>query len=299
MLAMNLNTPQAVQRLIDRLAPWRKKPAAPPVPPLLWQSVLKNHAFLQHLTAPEQAGLQWLAARFLGSKEFTGANGFEITDEIALTIAVQAVLPLLYLGQPGQAFPSRRWSAKHALDWYDDFVGIVVHPGPVMAQRTRTDAHGVVHHYGEALAGEAMQGGPITLSWQDVARASNDHSIQTGHNLVIHEFAHKLDMQDGHADGCPPLPPHFAGTRGPRSARKHWQTVMQAAYDQLCDQLSLAERFDGEPPWLDRYAATHISEFFAVACEAYFVNRSRLQQDFAPLVALFDDFFKPGYKAYK
>ncbi len=296
-----MNKPKAVQRrLIEQLAPlWQAgqrlvgmAPPVPPVPPALWHTVLRQHSFLQHLTLPEQAGLQHLAARFLDSKEFTGANGLVITDEMALTIAVQAVLPLLYLGRPGEKFPARRWSPRHALSWYDDFVGIVVHPGPVLARRTKTDAAGVVHQYGEALAGEAMQGGPVTLSWQDVASASTQ--AHSGYNLVIHEFAHKLDMQDGAADGCPPLPPHFAGTRGPRSARKHWDTVMQAAYEQLRDQLSLADRFGAEPPWLNSYGATHISEFFAVACEAYFVNRQRLAQDFAPLVSLFDAFFRPG-----
>lgn len=285
--------------LRQQLAPWWQRlsgaPGAPPAPPIprgLWEQVLEKHPFVQQLTVPEQAGVQHLAAAFLNGKEFTGANGLVITDEIALTIAVQAVLPLLYLGRPGETFPARRWKPRHALTWYDDFVGIVVHPGPVLARRTKTDAAGVVHHYGEALAGEAMQGGPVTLSWQDVANAGDQ--MHTGYNLVIHEFAHKLDMQDGVADGCPPLPPGFAGTRGPRGARKHWDTVMQAAFEQLRDQLSLAERFGGEPPWLNSYGATHISEFFAVACEAYFVNRVRLAQDFAPLVALFDAFFRPA-----
>ena len=275
----------------QRLSGSSVAPLAPAIPVDLWQRVLEKHPFVQQLTIPEQAGVQHLAAAFLGSKEFTGGNGLLITDEIALTIAVQAVLPLLYLGRPGEKFPARRWKPGHALTWYDDFVGIVVHPGPVMAQRTQTDAAGVVHHYGEALAGEAMQGGPVTLSWQDVASASTQADV--GYNLVIHEFAHKLDMQDGVADGCPPLPPQFADTRGPRSARKHWDTVMQAAYVQLCDQLSLAERFGAEPPWLNSYGATHISEFFAVACEAYFVNRTRLAKDFAPLVVLLDAFFRP------
>jgi Mlc titration factor MtfA (ptsG expression regulator) len=91
-------------------------------------------------------------------------------------------------------------------------------------------------------------------------------------------------MRDGAADGCPPLPS--------RAAHAAWHAVMQPAYDRFREQVTIAERFGGPPPWLDAYGATAPAEFFAVACEAYFVNRERFNQDFAPLTALFDQFFK-------
>ena len=69
---------------------------------------------------------------------------------------------------------------------------------------------------------------------------------------------------------------------------------MQAAYDTFCEQVAMAQRFGAKPPWLDAYGATPPAEFFAVACEAYFVNRERFTQDFAALTALFDRFFKPN-----
>ena len=236
------------------------------IPELLWHQTLQRFSFLARLPASDQQALRLLVGRFLQGKEFTGAHQLEVTDEMAVAIAAQACLPVLHIG----------------LGWYDDFTGIVVHPGAMLARRKAVDAAGVVHDYKEALLGEAMHGGPVTLSWQDVAASSA--SAERGHNVVIHEFVHKIDMKDGLADGCPPLPS--------RRAQAHWQQVMQPAYDQFCDSVAMSERFGAPPPWLDAYGATAPAEFFAVACEAYFVNRERFTEDFASLTALFDQFFK-------
>ena len=237
------------------------------IPEALWLHTLRRYPFLALRSAAELQQLRTLVGQFLKHKEFAGAHGLIVTDEMAVAIAAQACLPVLHLG----------------LRWYDDFTGIVVHPGAMLARREMTDPAGVVHHYKEALLGEAMQGGPVTLSWQDVA-ASGDLAEQ-GHNVVIHEFIHKIDMRDGAADGCPPLPS--------RKAHAAWRDVMQAAYDAFCEQVAMAERFGAAPPWLDAYGATAPAEFFAVASEAYFVNRERFTQDFPGLTALFDRFFKP------
>ena len=239
------------------------------VPEALWQTVLAHYPFLADRPPAQQQRLRALASEFLARKQFTGARGFVITDEVALAIAAQAVLPVLHLG----------------LDWYDDFVGIVVHRNEVLARRVVTDEAGVVHHYTEVLSGEAMDGGPVMLSWHDVEGAGA--SAQRGYNVVIHEFVHKIDMRDGAADGCPPLP----------TARAHevWRAVMQAEYDSFREKVIMAERFGGPPPWLDAYGAQSPGEFFAVACEAYFVNRERFAADFAPLVPLFDGFFAPEH----
>ena len=236
------------------------------IPDALWHTTLGRYPFLAQLSGAEQAHLRALSCRFLTQKEFHGAQGMVITDEIAVTIAAQACLPVLRLG----------------LGWYDDFVGIVVHPGQMLARRERTDEIGVVHRYSEVLAGEAMERGPVTLSWQDVAAAGE--SAGQGYNVVIHEFVHKIDMRDGAPDGCPPLPS--------RAAHATWQAVMKPAYQTFREKVAMAERFGGEPPWLDAYGAESPVEFFAVACEAYFVNRQRFTQDFPALTTLFDQFFK-------
>ena len=238
------------------------------IPEALWHKTLRRYPFLARQPAAELAQLRALVGQFLQHKEFTGVHGLVVTDEMAVAIAAQACWPVLHLG----------------LHWYGDFTGIVVHPGAMLARRKTVDAAGVVHDYQEALLGEAMQGGPVTLSWQDVAAAG--HTAGQGHNVVIHEFIHKIDMQDGVADGCPPLPS--------RAAHAAWHDTMLPAYDAFCEQVAMAQRFGGPPPWLDAYGATSPAEFFAVACEAYFVNRERFTQDFAALTALFDRFFKPN-----
>jgi Mlc titration factor MtfA (ptsG expression regulator) len=245
----------------------RRRRRAPELPEALWHATLARYPFLAERAGTHGDRLRALAAEFLARKEFHGAGGLAITDEIALAIAAQAVLPVLHLG----------------LAWYDDFVTVVVHPDEVVARRTAMDETGVVHDWDEVLAGEAMEGGPIMLNWRDVAQAGA--TAASGFNVVIHEFVHKIDLRDGAPDGCPPL--------RSRAARERWLAVMQPAYERLRDQVTIAERFGGEPPWLDAYGATAIDEFFAVACEAYFVNRERFTQDFAELTELFDGFYLP------
>jgi MtfA peptidase len=241
----------------------RREPRA--IPDQLWQQVLRDFPFLQLPDADEARRLRELAARFLQEKEFQGAQGLAITDPMALSIAAQAVLPVLHLG----------------LSWYDDFVGIVVHPDQVVARRTSQDEAGVVHEWDEVLAGEAMEQGPVMLSWSDVQAAGS--TGEGAYNVVVHEFVHKIDMRDGAADGVPPL------AAGGRAA---WLAVLEPAYERFREQVVIAERFGGQPTWLDPYGAEHPSEFFAVAGEAYFVDRERFGTEFARLAELFDGFFR-------
>ena len=250
------------------------------IPDALWQATLSEYGFLQALPEDEQTRLRQLASHFLAQKEFHGAQGLEVTDAMAVAIAAQACLPLLHWGAPEQA-----------LRWYADFVGIVVHPGEVVARREAVDEAGVVHQFDEVLSGEAMEHGPVMLSWQDVAAAGT--SAETGYNVVVHEFAHKIDMRNGEPDGCPPLPPGFMGATSPRAAHAAWRAVLEPAFDAFREQVIIAERFGGAEPWLDPYGAESSTEFFAVACEAYFVNRGRFGEDFPALQALFDAFFRP------
>ena len=246
-----------------------------PIPDDLWQATLLDHRFLARLLPHEQARLRRLAAHFLAQKEFTGAHGLQVTDGMAVAVAAQACLPLLHLG--GARRP------EQALALYDDFVGIVLQPGPAIAPRQRQDEAGVVHRYAETLLGEAMPGGPVMLSWPDVAAA--DAQALRGSNVVIHEFAHKIDMHAGPADGCPPLPAGFMGARSAREGRLHWHAVWQSAYERFCERLALAERFGAPAPWLDAYAAHSPPEFFAVACEAHFTAPERFALEHPDLAA--------------
>jgi Mlc titration factor MtfA (ptsG expression regulator) len=264
-----------------------------PIPEALWRQTLSRHPFLAALDETSLRRLRLLCTHFLMEKEFHGANGLDVTDAMALAIAAQACLPLLHL-HAASGEPVR--DPLKLLDWYGDFVGIVVQPGAVVARRKTTDGAGVVHHYEEVLAGEAMDRGPLMLSWEDVASAGE--RAHEGHNVVIHEFVHKLDMHDmrmGDApDGAPPLPSGFMGARHRGEARALWQNTMRESFDRFREAVAMAERFGGEPPWLDDYAAKDAAEFFAVTCEAYFVSRTRFGSEFPELMPLYDGFFRPG-----
>jgi MtfA peptidase len=256
-----------LRNLFDRNTTVHQTVYAGAIPEAMWADTLKQFPFLARRSIAEQRALLDMTEEFLDRKQFTGANGLIVTDEMAIAIAAQACLPVLHLG----------------LKYYDDFRGIVVHPGAMLARREVTDEHGIVHRYSEELTGEAMEHGPVTLSWADVA--ASGESAAEGYNVVIHEFIHKIDMRDGAADGCPPM--------STRAARAAWEDVFEPAYDAFCEKVAMAQRFGGEPTWLDPYAARSPAEFFAVACEGYFVNRDRFAKDFVLLTRLFDKFFYP------
>ena len=195
--------------------------------------MLMRYPFIAKRDAADVARLRELASQFLAQKEFHGASGFVITDEVAVSIAAQAVLPVLHLG----------------LKWYDDFVGIVVHADEVVAKRVAMDEIGVVHDWEEVISGEAMDKGPVMLSWKDASLSRE--TAHANYNVVIHEFIHKIDMRDGRADGCPPL--------ASASARRAWLDVMQREYEAFREKVIVAERFGGEQTWHRTGRATNSS----------------------------------------
>ena len=269
-------------RLLHRAARWlRSLSAPPPVPGALWQATLAHYPFIAALPAPALARLERLVRHFLADKEFTGAHGLQVTDAMALAVAAQACLPLLWLGRADKP--------ESALAWYDDFVGIVLQPDDVVARREAMDGAGIVHQYSEVLAGEAMHRGPLMLSWRAVRDAGAKAS--EGFNVVIHEFVHKMDMQSGRADGCPPLRRGLLGSRSGAHARRLWAALWGPAYQRFREQVVMAERFGAPAPWLNAYAATAPAEFFAVACEAHFVNPARFAGEFPQLAACLHEFF--------
>jgi hypothetical protein len=200
----------------------------------LWETATRDLSFVGNLPANDVAKLKQLVLLFLAEKQFASGGGVEISDGMRVSIAAQACLPILELG----------------LDWYSGWTGIVVYPGDFRVQRSEIDQHGVVHEWDDELAGEAMPGGPVVLSWD---AAAHDAEI----NVVIHEFAHKLDMLDGEVDGMPPLHPGMD--------RRAWRVALKGAYEGFCDAVEREKE-----TWLDPYAAEHVSEFFAVISEAFF-----------------------------
>jgi Mlc titration factor MtfA (ptsG expression regulator) len=227
----------------------------------LWLETLASLPFLARWSAADLEALRRLTSLFLDEKEFSGAGGLEVTDAMAVHIAVQACLPVLRLG----------------LQPYRGFVGIVVHPDEVVATREVIDEDGVVHNYDEVLSGEAMEGGPLMLSWTDVHGAGE--SADWAYNVVIHEFAHVIDMGDGEPDGVPPLPG--------AEARARWRERVEAEYEVFCRWTD-----EGRDTVLDPYGATEVGEFFAVAVEAFFVASRDMREEHPALYALFAGYFQ-------
>jgi hypothetical protein len=225
------------------------------IPDDLWKRTLVRFPFLRWRSPEDQLELRRLTSLFLDRKEFSAAGGLRLTDTIVVSIAAQAVLPVLKLG----------------LARYDGFVGIVVHPDQVVARREVHDDDGLVHEYDETLAGEAVHGGPVMLSWRDVREAGR--TTAAGYNVVIHEFAHVLDMADGVSDGVPLLPPGLD--------RATWLATWQPQFE------AFTRRADAqEDTMLDPYGASGIDEFFAVASESFFVDPHGLAAEHEPLYAM-------------
>ena len=231
------------------------------IPEDLWRLTLARHPFLAQRLPADAQRLRELSTLFLADKEFAGMQGLRVSDAMAVAVAAQACLPILHLG----------------LQWYDGFKGIVIHPDAVRARREHVDEIGVVHHYDEELAGEAMHGGPVMLSWHDVAETGV--SAQWGYNVVIHEFVHVLDLRDGSADGVPALPD--------RQSRERWLQTLSDEYRRFCDSVDA-----GLDTLLDPYGAEAIDEFFAVAAEVFFVAPRDLLDEHPPLYALLSGFFR-------
>jgi len=219
----------------------------------LWGRVVAKLPFLAGLSAEESARLRELVILFLHEKEMTGAGGLALTDEIRLAIALQACLPVLNLG----------------LDLYEGWVGVVVYPSEFRVRRQELDEDGVMHEWDDELSGEAWPGGPVALSWEDVeiGAAAAEDGGEPGYNVVIHEFAHKIDMLKGEADGFPV--PHDDMDAGV------WQRTLESAYARLVGMVDREKE-----TLLDPYGAEHPAEFFAVTSEAFFTDPHALREEF-------------------
>ncbi len=207
-----------------------------PLDAALWQATLARLPFLRGLTDVERDRLRETVILFLHQKWIRGAADLQIDTGMRLLIAAQACILILNLD----------------IDYYRGWVEIIVYPDEFVPTLEYTDDAGVVHREREPRTGEAWLYGPVILSWADVAPASG-----SGVNVVIHEFAHKLDMLNGDANGYPPL-------HGDMS-RRVWTAVFAAAYGDFCRRVD-----DRENVAIDPYAAESPGEFFAVISEAFF-----------------------------
>jgi hypothetical protein len=226
----------------------------------VWARTLAELPTLSRLDPQATLRLRELALRFIREKRIEPARGFEMDEAMRVRIAALACLPILELG----------------LDCYDDVRTIVVHPDEfVVPDREYMDDAGVVHSGDDVLSGEAWEQGPVVLAWKDIEASGRGE----GYNVVVHEFAHKLDMLGGEPDGMPPLHRGMSST--------DWIEAFRGAYDDLTRRLDR-----GEKTWLDPYAAQDPAEFFAVCTEAFFDVPGAFQTEYPALYEQLRLFFK-------
>jgi Mlc titration factor MtfA (ptsG expression regulator) len=230
-----------------------------------WRAIIvRNLGHWAHLSVEERGQLEQLVQVFVAEKSFEGCAGLELDDEMRVTIAANACM--LLLGLPH--------------DMYRDVESILVYPSTVVQPRRMRsifDASVAIEAEPQSLLGEAHTHGPIILAWDAVHRGSRGPG--TGHNVVFHEFAHKLDMLDGSIDGTPPL--------RNSAALKRWAEVCSRVYLQL-----RADSAAGKPTFLDPYGGRSEAEFFAVATEFFFDEPVELRQQHADLYGVLQAFYQ-------
>jgi hypothetical protein len=230
--------------------------------PNAWRRILRRRVpYLRRLPADLQLQLQRRIQIFIAEKPFIGCGGLEVTDEMRVTVAAQACL--LLLNGPAGGFRNLRQ--------------ILLYPNAFIVNRVATASGGVLRDERQVLAGESWSQGQVVLSWEDVqagAAVPDD-----GRNVVVHEFAHQLDQENGPANGAPSL---SAGQQG-----KRWSAVLAEAFTRL---RALAR--DGEASLLSHYGATDPAEFFAVASEVFFEQPGELAAQYPALYAELSAFYR-------
>lgn len=223
-----------------------------------WADALALPVF-DGLTEEEAGRLQDLAGQLVADKTFTGVAGHEVDAAMATRIAAFAALPVLNLGYA----------------WYKGWDEIVVYPAEFVPEREVMDAYGIVHRVRQPLSGEAWAGGPLVLSWDDVLYSGGGQ----GYNVVIHEFAHKLDMRNGAVDGLPPLSAGLSVAA--------WAAAFERAYADFCRRVD-----HGEETVIDPYASESPAEFFAVLTECFFEMPDVLHDDYPAVYEQLQRFYK-------
>lgn len=234
--------------------------------PPTWQARLDALPFYRSLNQPDRRRLGDIARILVVEKNWQGRGGLTVDDEMRLTIAAQAALLILNLDH----------------DYYRGTKTILIYPG-AFATTGHVLRGGVVTEGESATLGLASHLGPVVLAW-DAARHGAVNP-RDGRNVVLHEFAHRLDMKDHLADGTPPL--------DRRDQYDAWVAIMTRQYDALIDD---ADR--GRRTLLDTYGATNPAEFFAVATECFFEQPKLLQRKHAELYDLLRSYYRQDPAAW-
>lgn len=233
----------------------RRKLLAQPFPKP-WRDVLEDYPFYVRLDGDERRRLEGILRVVIAETHWEGVDGFELGDRARVTVAGLAALLVLNI--------------EH--DYYRRVTSILIHPSTYASAHKHRRAGGVQAE-GTPLLGQAWYRGPVILSWESVQQGALN--AEDGQNVVIHEFAHRLDMLDGFVDGTPPL--------RHRHAYEVWTRVMTSEYERLQA---------GRGKVLDRYGATNEGEFFAVATETFFEKPRQMKARHPDLYALLSDYYQ-------
>ncbi len=233
--------------------------------PASWRKILQQRVpLVRRLPVPLQLQLKKHMQVFIAEKSFLGCGGLQITEEMRVVIAAQACLLIL----------------NRATDYFANVRQILVYPGAFVVNRTTVDGAGVQRENRQALSGESWSQGQVILSWQDTLEGAA--IADDGRNVVIHEFAHQLDQENGAARGAPP--PALGDTR--HNAQR-WSQVFHAAYAQL-----QSEARHGVEGLLDHYGAQDPAEFFAVVSEVFFERPQALAAEYPSLYQELSGYYK-------
>jgi Mlc titration factor MtfA (ptsG expression regulator) len=230
-----------------------------PIPAVEWSAVLDAAPVLWPLTEDERRRLHDLVVVFLAEHQFEGCGGVVLDDRLRRLIAAQACLLVLELG----------------VDALRNVGSVLVYPRGYRTRRHHEDEFGIVSEGDDELLGEAWNDGPVILNVEDVLDVAEGEPF----NLVLHEFAHKLDMLDGEEDGVPPLHPGLDV--------EAWRADFAAAREDLARR----ERRGEEPP-IDPYAAEDEAEGFAVLTETFFCAPWLLEAEYPRVYAQLRAFYR-------
>jgi Mlc titration factor MtfA (ptsG expression regulator) len=239
----------------------RARLRAAPFSPEWLEIIERNVRLYRHLPEADRKELQGLVQIFLAEKHFEGCGGLELTDEIKVTIAASACLLLLH----------------RETDIYPRLITILVYPSAYVARTTKSIGGAMALESESINLGESWSSGVVILSWDDVLAGASD--VRDGQNVVLHEFAHQLDREDGLVDGAPALEL--------RSQYVTWARVLGAEYERL----QRASRM-GRSTVLDEYGATNPAEFFAVATESFFEKPHTLRRRHPELYEELKSFYR-------
>ncbi|MBW4555588.1 MAG: zinc-dependent peptidase [Trichormus sp. ATA11-4-KO1] len=235
-----------------------KKRAFPP----LWNAIIENNLPIYlYLSPDERRRLQGHIQVFLAEKQFIGCRGLQVTAEMRLTIA--AVACLLLLNERGKYFPKLH--------------SILIYPGTYFVNRTVAVDNYIVEERRDARLGESWTKDQVILSWEQVQQ--DTQNWRDGHNVVLHEFAHQLDQEDGRAEGVPILQR--------QSDYAIWSRVMTTEYQKLGHDIQQSVK-----TVIDGYGATNPAEFFAVATETFFEKPQQLLGKHSALYELLRGYYQ-------